>query len=433
MRAPVAPGICVSVAMSLTATCSFAEGPVLIEKWKTLYNAGLAASQLHNDEESLSLFERSWETARTSEQRGAAASGLGVIYRRLERAKEAEEWLERARAAFSADSRLGSRLAVATSDLADVHRAAGDYPGAERLLREGLDSTSCDAESKAFLRNKLADLLREEGRTTEAQPLFEESIGLNAVSWKQRVSALIGLADIDRENGDWGASVDRWNEALDICRRERDAGAEAVALNGLGITWLKAGEPARAEPLLRRSLWIMENNSAMPPEQVAGAHAGLAELYRSENKLALAESEWTRALRIDRTLLGDAHPQVAILMEMLADVYSARGEFGLARDYSTQASHAMSGSFGENSMPVAAALANRAAVEERARDRDAAAKDYERAIDIARVHPEHRSFQVLVIHRYSGLLKAMHRSREAKALLAQSDIEARSFQPKQPR
>jgi tetratricopeptide (TPR) repeat protein len=432
MRAPIALAICVSVVMGLTVTGSFAEGPVLIEKWSTVYDAGLAASRRHNYEESLGLFERSWETARTTEQRGAAASGLGFVYRRLDRATEAEEWLERAREAFSADSRLGSRLAVATSDLADVHRGAGDYPGAERLLREGLDSTSCDAESKALLRNKLADLLREEGRSTEAQPLFTESIGLNAVSWKQRVSALIGLADIEREKGDWDASINRWNEALDICRRERDAGAEAVALRGLGITWLNAEEPARAEPLLRRSLWILENASDVPAEQVASAHSGLAELYRSENKLALAEGEWARALRIDRTSLGDAHPQVAILMEMLADVYSARGEFGIARDYSTQASHAMSGSFGENSMPVAAALTNRAVVEERAGDRDAAAKDYARAIDIARGHPEHRSFQVLVIHRYSGLLKAMHRSREAKALLAQSDIEARSFQPKRP-
>jgi len=412
--------------MGLTATGSFAEGPVSIEKWKSIYNAGLAANQSHNYEESVGLFERSWETSLTAGERGVSAFGLSRAYRRLDRAKEAKEWMERARQAFSTDSRLNSGFAAATADLEDLYRATGDYPGAERLLREALDSTSCDAESKALLRNKLADLLREEGRTTEAQPLFQESIGLNAVSWKQRVSALIGLADIDREKGDWEASINRWNKALDICRRERDAGAEAVVLRGLGITWLNAEEPARAEPLLRRALWIMENNSDVPVEQVASAHSGLAELYRSENKLALAEGEWMRALQIDRTLLGDAHPQVAILMEMLADLYSARGEFGLAREYATQASRTMSSSFGENSMPVAAALTNRAAVEERASDRDAAAKDYERAIDIARVHPEHRSFQVLVIHRYSGLLKAMHRSREAKAL----DIEVRSFQAK---
>ena len=85
MRAPFALAI-VSLVIGLTATGSFAEGPVLIDKWATVYDAGLAASQRHNYEESLSLFERSWETARTTEQRGAAASGLGVTYRRLDRA-----------------------------------------------------------------------------------------------------------------------------------------------------------------------------------------------------------------------------------------------------------------------------------------------------------------------------------------------------------
>jgi len=421
MRTPIALAIYVSVFTVTSPAGSFAEGPVSIDNWSTVYQAGLAANQGHSYEESLGLFQRSWEISRTAEERGVSAIGLGQTWRKLDHLKEAKEWLEHARQAFRADSRLGSRLAVTTADLADLYRAANDYPGAERLLREMLISPSCDAESKALLRNNLADLLREEGRSTEAEPLFEESVGLDAVSWKQRFAALVGLADIARQKGDWEASVNQWNEALEICRRERDDASEAVALRGLGTTWLKAGEPARAEPLLRRALWIMENNSAIPPEQLADAHSGLAELYRSENKLALAEDEWSRALRIDRTALGDAHPQVAILMEMLADVYSARSEFGLARDYANRASETMSVSFGENSMALAAALTNRAAVEERASDPRAAAKDYERAIDIARVHPEHRSLQVVMIRRYAGLLKAMHRPREAKAL----DIEAR--------
>jgi tetratricopeptide (TPR) repeat protein len=421
-----------ALATGLLVTGSFAEGPALVRddasgglvpEWATAYDAGLSASRRHGDEEALAFFERSWDTSVTSDQRGASATGLGETYRRLGRTKEAKEWLDRARQAYSTDPRLGSKLAATTADLADVYRATADYPEAERLLREALVSPACDSESKGLIRNNLADLLREEGRSTEAQPLFKESIDTNAVSWKQRFSALIGLADIDRQKGDWEASVNQWNEALEICRRELDAGAEAVALHGLGMTWLQAGETARAEPLLRRSLWIMESNSDMPPEQLASAHSGLAELYRSENKLALAEDEWSRALRIDRTVLGDAHPQVAVLMEMLADVYSARGEFGLARDYSTRAAVTMSSSFGENSMPVAVALVNFAAVEHRASALDAAAKDYERALDIARLHPEYRALQVLIIQRFADLLKAMHRPREAKAL----DIEARSF------
>jgi tetratricopeptide (TPR) repeat protein len=442
MRAPIALAIYVCLVTVISAAGSFAEGPVSIKKnasdglvpdspvpnWITVYNAGLAANQRHDHEESLDLFKQSWETSRTAEQRGASATGLGQTYRQLNRITETKEWLERARQAFGTDSRLGSRLAVTTADLADLYRATSDYPEAERLLREALGSPACDQESKWLLRNNLADLLREEGRSTEAEPLFKESIDFSGAPWKQRVGALVGLADIDRAKGDWETSINHWNEALEICRRERDAAGEALAMRGLGITWLKAGEPARAEPLLRRSLRIIENNANIPPEQIASGHSGLAELYRSENKLALAEGEWSRALRIDRAALGDAHPQVALLMEMLADVYSARKEFSLARDYATRASDAMRSSFGENSMAVAAALTNRAAVEEQASALDAAAKDYQRALDIARFHPENQSFQIVVIRRYAGLLKAMHRSREAKALLTQGGIEARSFQ-----
>jgi tetratricopeptide (TPR) repeat protein len=308
--------------------------------------------------------------------------------------------------------------ATAVSDLANVYRTAGDYAGAERVLREGAGSHSIDPALRGLLRNNLADLLREEGRSTEARALFEESFGGSVDAWKLRVGALIGLADIDRQQGNWEASIDQWNEALAICRREHDEQSEAIALQGLGVTWLQSGTGARAEPLLRRSLRMMESNADTPAEEIAAAHSGLAELYRSENKLALAEDEWSRAIQIDRGVLGEAHPQVAVLMAKLADVYSVRGEFGLAREYAARVSRTMRGSFGEDSMPAAAALTNQAAVEQRAGDFAAAARDYECAIRIARGHPEYRALQSVMIQRYAGLLRVMHRAREAKELLA---------------
>lgn len=312
----------------------------------------------------------------------------------------------------------GPPNAAVISNLAEFSRTAGDYAGAERILREGTGNPSLDAELKGLLRNSLADLLREEGRSMEARALFEESARADAHFWKLRVGALIGLADIDRQQGNWEASIEQWNDALEICRREHDELSEAIALEGLGNTWLQSGAGSRAEPLLRRSLRTMENMADAPPEEVARAHSGLAEFYRSENKLALAEDEWARALQIDRGLLGDAHPQVAVLMARLADVYSLRGEFRLAHEYGSRALETMRGVFGENSMPAATAFANQAAVEERAGDFDAAAKDYESAIRIARGHPEHREMQAVMTRRYAGLLKAMHRPREAKALIA---------------
>jgi tetratricopeptide (TPR) repeat protein len=415
MRTPIALAIYVSLFTGISIASA--------AEWTTVYEAGLAA----DSQQALDLFERSWKASRTSGERGLSAASLGQTYRRLGRVNEAKEWLERARQELSTGPRLASKLAVTSSALADLYRTMGDYPGSERLLREALSSPSYDADSRAMLRNNLADLLREEGRSPEAQPLFRESIDLGAISWQQRVGALIGLAEIDRQNGEWAASIDRWNEVLRICRREPDEKTEAIALRGLGMTWLDSGAAARAEPLLRRGLRMMENDAGMPLEEVANTHSALAQLYRSENKLALAEDEWSRALQIDRTVLGESHPQVAVLMARLSDVYSARGEFGPARDYAMRASESMRGSFGENSLPVATALTNQAAVEQRAGDLDVAAKDYERAISIARSYPEHRSLQVAIIQRYAELLKTMHRPSEAKALFMEARSQAKGL------
>ncbi len=422
MRAFIAPAVSFCFALSAFAESSAVTQIVApdnaLSQWKSVYQAAVEASNRHRDDEALSLLEQSWQTADNDEERGLAADGLGQTIQRLGRLKEARMWLERATEAFSKDLRQSLRLAVATASLADLERDSGDYPAAEAVLRKALDSDPCDAESRGFLRNNLADLLREQGKSTEAQRLFTESLSTPDLPARERISALIGLADIDRQNKAWNSSIGRWNEALESAQITNDEPAEAIILRGLGQTWLQSGAASRAEPLLRRSLKLADANPDLPQEEVATSHAAMAELYRAENKLTLAEDEWTRALEIDRPLLGEHHPQVAILMEMLSDVYSARGEFAVARDYAAQAADAMSRAFGESSMAEAAALTNQAGVEQRARNLDTAARHFARAVAIARAHPESSAVGVVMMERYADLLKAMHRSGEAKAILA---------------
>ncbi len=320
---------------------------------------------------------------------------------------------------------------IAAGNLAGVYRAEGNYTEAERLLREAqtapsISLNSGDLNSRAMIQNALADLLREEGKGEEARQMFRASLQIEGLSWQPRMHAIVGLADCDRTLGDREASEAGWNEALKVAREHRDDQAEAIALRGLAMLWVDAGNLARAEPLLRRSLKMMENNPSTPGEQLATALFATGELYRTQNKLALAEDAWSRALQIERTELGDSHPQVASVMVMLADVYSARGESGVARDYATRASEIMRDVFGDNSIPAAAALANRAMVEQRANNLQAAADDYERALGIAQGHPESRSIERVMMQRYALLLKAMHRGREAKAL----DAGVAYFRPK---
>jgi tetratricopeptide (TPR) repeat protein len=410
-----------AVAVSLLfALDAFAEVPSYSgAEWISVYQSALAANQRHDDETARILLEKCWQTEENDEERGLAADGLGETMRRLGRAKDAQEWFERAAEDFRKDPKQALHLAVAVGNLADMKRSGGDYQGAEVVLRGELSSDICDVQTRGFLRNRLADLLREQGRTAEAQTLFRQTLDSRDLTPRERISSLVGLADIDRQQSAWQTSISQWSEALELSRHEKDEAAEAIVLRGLGITWLEAGSPARAEPLLRRSLKLMEANAGVPSEEVACSHAGLAQLYRAENKLALAEDEWRRALEIDRRVLGEAHPQVAILMEMLSDVYAARGEFAMARDYATRALHAMSGAFGDGSMAAAAALVSQATVEQRAGELTAATGDFERALAIARAHPGYRSVGITIMERYAGLLKTMHRGGEARTVLAQ--------------
>jgi tetratricopeptide (TPR) repeat protein len=182
--------------------------------------------------------------------------------------------------------------------------------------------------------------------------------------------------------------------------------------------WLETGQVARAEPLFRRAVSLIENSPDAPPDQLAAALSGIGGLYRVENKLTLAEDAFLRALQLDRVALGEAHPQVAWLIEMLSDLYSAMGERDLALDYASKAVNVMQGLFGDASLPTAASIANRATVEQREKVLDPALKDFDRALGIARAYPGNEVFKRTLAERYAALLKSMHRDREAKGLSA---------------
>ncbi len=406
-------GILLTIYVSLAAG-AFAEERV--QQWAAIHGEGLAANARQDYAAAAGLFEQSWPLARRAEERGISANDLGQTFRRLGRLREAREWLERAYREWRAVPQAGPNLAIAAAGLGDLYRDAGDYARAELLLREALSASNHDRESKEVIRNNLGDLLREEGRGPEARALFLDALAEPEVSWLQRANALSGLADVERQAGDWEESERNWNEVLETARAQKHELLEAIAARGLASLWRDAGTFAGAEPLSRRAVWLGYTTPRAPAEQVATALSGLAAIYRGQDKLALAEDAWGRALQLERPVLGDTHPQVAWLMEMLSDVYSARGERELARDYATRALDAMSGSFGENSLPAAVALANRATTEERARDPDAAAGDYARALGIARTHPENNPLRLALTRRYAALLKSMHRDREAKRL-----------------
>jgi tetratricopeptide (TPR) repeat protein len=389
--------------------------------WTAVHDAGLRAAREGRTEDELKYFLATWNLALTVDQQAISAEEIGYQLHRKGQNQEARQWMEKARAlclTVPGNPHLSSIDAI----LADIARDAADYAGAERLWRASMAEHPDDNIRLAAAQLGLADLLREQGRVGEAAGLFNSVLALDNIAPRQHVDALLGLADVDRGSGEWAASASEWNQAIEFAHAHEDPLSESVALRGLGETWLDAGLPARAEPLLRRALSLFESNPASPPEQTATVLRSLGSLYCAQNKLAMAEEMLTRALSLDRKVLGDNHPQVAQMMETLSWVYSERGELATAKDLSAQAWNVMSNTFGADSLPVAGALASRAFVEVRAKDLNAAALYYAEAVKIARHHPDYQRMQLSLIQRYQEVLKALHRNHEAGELNAEARV-----------
>ena len=299
--------------------------------------------------------------------------------------------------------------------------ATGDYGKAESSLRSALASAT-DEDDIRTVRTALADLLREEGRFTESRPMYAAVLHSAGVTPRQKFDALSGIADLDGIARNPELASSEWQEAIALARDMKDNALEADATRGLGMSWLDASNPTRAEPLLRRALGMMENDPAVKPWQLASATACLGRCYRMENKLALAEDAFSRSLDLHKKSFGEVHPQVAYVMERLAEVHALRGEFVLARDYSVRAIAVMRTSCGEASGAFVAALVNRGTVEQLAGALDAAAENYAAALKILDSNPDlraqHASLAPQIAERYAAVLKAAHRNREAKAASA---------------
>ncbi len=160
---------------------AFAEAPnqsieEVTPAWMAAHDKGLQANAHQNYAEAAEYFKQSWLLAGTPVERGVSENDLGQSYRRLKRAADAREWLGRAYLTWKGIPRAGRNLVVAASCLAELYRNEGNYQRAEALLREALNIRNSDPQSRENIRNALADLLREEGKSPEARQLFEDSL-----------------------------------------------------------------------------------------------------------------------------------------------------------------------------------------------------------------------------------------------------------------
>jgi serine/threonine protein kinase/Flp pilus assembly protein TadD len=220
--------------------------------------------------------------------------------------------------------------------LSDPGESRGNQVTARELLDSGAKRLQVGLQdqpaTKAALLSTVGTVYDSLGQYQDALPLLDESLQLQAQSQdRSRIDTLLELGRARIGAGDLSGAEAPLQEALHAA--QRDAGATSVqtghSLWSLGMLRFDQGRNAEAKDLYIRSLRILEDSQA-PQTDVSAVLSDLAKVYVLEQQWTLAKQTHERALEIDRRVLGDDHPRVAVRLENLAIVAQNMGDLKLA-------------------------------------------------------------------------------------------------------
>ena len=107
--------------------------------------------------------------------------------------------------------------------------------------------------------------------------------------------------------------------------QDQKVSSEAYNLNEEASDLHSAGKYAEALPLYKRALAIREKTLGPEHPEVALSLNNLAELYRVQGEYAEALPLYKRSLAIAEKALGPEHPDVALSLNNLAELYRNTG------------------------------------------------------------------------------------------------------------
>ena len=133
---------------------------------------------------------------------------------------------------------------------------------------------------------------------------------------------------------------------------------EAAQLNQQAIQLYQQGRYADAEPMFKRSLVIQEKALGHNHPNVASLLNNLAELYEAQGRYADSEPLLKRSLAIREKALGPNHPDVAESLSNLAGLYNDQGRYAEAEPFYKRALAIREKARGPNHPDVALVLNN---------------------------------------------------------------------------
>jgi tetratricopeptide (TPR) repeat protein len=255
--------------------------------------------------------------------------------------------------------------------LTDPEENRGNQITARELLDAGakrLQSALQDQPAtKATLLTTIASVYDSLGQYQDAVPILQQSLALQAQSRdRTRLDTLLEEGRALAGSGDLHGAQAPLQDALALAQTEFGATSQETgrAVRELGRLRHQEGAFSDAKALYVRSLDILENTQA-PPTEISALLDDLAQVYAREQQWALAKQTYERALEVDRRVLGEDHPRVAMHLQNLAFVMQNLGDLKKAESLYRDAIRRKERAYGAEDVQTAAAKGNYGSLLER--------------------------------------------------------------------
>ncbi|WP_414590159.1 tetratricopeptide repeat protein, partial [Scytonema sp. PCC 10023] len=175
--------------------------------------------------------------------------------------------------------------------------------------------------------NALAALYQNQGRYTQAEPLFRQALEMRKRLLGQQhpdvATSLNDLAALYQKQGRYSEAEPLHRQALEMTKRllGEQHPSVATSLNNLAALYGSQGRYTEAEPLYRQALEMTKRLLGEQHPSVASSLNNLALLYESQGRYSEAEPLYRQALEMTKRLLGEQHLLVATSLNNLAFLY----------------------------------------------------------------------------------------------------------------
>jgi serine/threonine protein kinase len=229
---------------------------------------------------------------------------------------------------------------TSSNKIAGLLRAQGRFNEAEALYRDALERRQRilgdDHSDTVTSTNNLAMVLQDQGKLSDAEGLLRDALvrcqHKLGDDHPNTIRSTNNLAGLFRDQGKLGEAEALYRDALERCRRilgDDHPNTIKTANNFAGLFQDK-GNLGEAEALYRDALERRRRILGDDHPDTITSKNNLAMVFQAQGKLGEAEALYRDALDLRRRILGNDHPGTIISQDNLAGLLMGQGKFSEA-------------------------------------------------------------------------------------------------------